>query len=153
MSKDKIFLDVFKGDWNRVCNAYIDHVRGTNSPGFTDFNAQKIDLAEKFVTFYELYLKYKFLPDIKFINNLDKPFWDTLAEMHDFLGSNPYPENREKLDKDRSYNIRYRGVMLIDYLIILSRQKVRFYCLCFVKICLYLIPIFGVIAILINIFK
>lgn len=150
-NKDKNFLTDFKADWNRVCNAYVNYVNGANVPGFADFSAQKNDLAEKFALFYEVYLKYKFLPDVKFINNLDKPFWDTLAEMHDFLGSNPYPHDKNKLDLDRSYNIRYRGIILIDYMIILSNKKVRFYFLSFLRICVYLLPILGLILVIKNI--
>ncbi|TAK95080.1 hypothetical protein EPO05_05215 [Patescibacteria group bacterium] len=143
-SEDSQFLQGFKGDWNRVCNYYINHVSGvTESPGAANYITEKIEAMNKFGRLYEIFLKYKFLPDIKFVNTLDKPFWDTLKDMHDFLGDNPYPQDRT-LQKDASYNVRYRGVMLIDYLEILSRQRGRYWILTLVKLSIYLIPIISV---------
>jgi len=138
---DFTFLDEFKGDWNRTCNYYIDHVVGrTIEYQVGNFVSEKIDTLKKFGRLYETFLKYKFLPDLKFVNVLDKPFWDTLKEMHLFLGENPFPQDRQ-LSKDASYDIRYRGVMLIEYLQILSKQRLRYYLLTIVKISIYLIPI------------
>lgn len=144
-SKDLTFLEEFKANWNRTCNYYIDHVVGSQNNG-ENFVVEKIKTLKDFGKLYEIYLKYKVLPDIKFVNSLDRPFWDTLEGMQKFLGDNPYPTIKAKLDPDASYNIRYKGVLLIEYLEILSRQRVRFYFIQIVKYSIYLLPLVAVIA-------
>lgn len=156
LHEDKVFLENFKGDWNRFCNTYSPRKRTSSWEDVKnenhDFIPLKIKLDEQFGHFYEIYLKHKVLPDIKFINNLDSSYWDTLKDMHAILGENPYPQEREN-SIDKAYDVRYKGIILINYLLELSESLPRFLYYSAVKHAIYLAIPFGLILVIVSIIK
>ena len=162
LDKDFSFLEKFKGDWNRFCNSYKPRARMVAKEKFhaesreESFLPIQVDLGNKFGEFYEIYLKHKFIPDNKFINNLDNSFWKTIQDIHDILGINAYPQKYEN-DPDAAYNVRWRGTLLVSYLQQLSRKPFRYVSILLLKASIYLfIPITllsTIIAIWIQIFK
>lgn len=156
LQKDKAFLANFKGDWNRFCNTYSPRKRTAKWEDIKneghEFIPLKIKLDEQFGHFYEIYLKHKVLPDVKFINNLDISYWDTLKDMHAILGENPYPQERDN-SIDKAYDIRYRGIILINYLLELSESPIRFLYYSVIKHAIYLAIPFGLILIILSIVK
>lgn len=158
LEKDKKFLEQFKGDWNRLCNSYVteanrnpgEYARGRQHDD-APYLPQMVDLGKRYLRLHRIFTKQKILPDPKFSVSTDESFKVTLAKMHDFLSANPYP-TKNKLDPDAAYDIRWRGTMLIDYLIDLSERPGRFLSTSLIRLSIYaLIPIgllSGIIALL-----
>lgn len=149
LSSDKFFLEKFKGNWNRFCNLYKPRKRNISQGEFEierqeeSFIPVKVDLLKDFGRFYEIYLKHKFLPDTKFANKLDTSFSTTVRDMHNILGENPYPQERNN-SIDAAYDVRYRKIILIEYLIRLSSDPYRYIGLLIVRISIYLAAPVGV---------
>lgn len=158
LQSDKEFLNTLKGNWNRFCNLYEPRKRRITKEE-SDVEARKesfvpsqVDLGKDFGRFYEIYLKHKILPDTKFNNNLDSSFSNTITDMFNLLGMNPYPLEKDN-SSDAAYDVRYRGIMLIEYLIRLSDSPYRYIGLSLIRICIYLVVPVGVVAGLIAIWK
>lgn len=156
LDKDLGFLESFKGDWNRFCNSYKPRSRTISDEQFQTerreepFLPIQVDLGNKFGEFYEIYLKHKFIPDNKFINNLDNSFWKTIQDMHDILGINAYPQKYEN-DPDAAYNIRWRGTLLISYMQQLSQKPFRYFGVLLLKMSIYLLVPIGLISAIVAI--
>lgn len=131
ISKDNGFLEQFKGDWNRFCNAYKPSKRHVTKEDLQNSYKEdlqlpiQVKLGKNFGHFYEIYLKYKFIPDNRFFINLDEEFTTTIKLMHNILGINPYPETKDN-NPDEAYNIRWRAIILIEYLQELSNKPLRY---------------------------
>lgn len=154
LENDATFLNKFKEEWNRFCNSYKPRKRILKTPlepSEEPLLPQQAHLAEQFGRFYEIYLKHKFIPDSKFINNLDSAFWKTIQDMHDLLSMNLYPMEKEN-SEDAAYNVRWRGVLLINYLLQLSNNWPRFIGLIIIKITIYLMIPTTLVCYIINTF-
>ena len=131
MDKDGIFIEGYKADWNRFCNTYVPRNRNTTSEDYEIERIQEnslhlqVKLGHEFGRLYETYLKYKFIPDNRFFITLDEEFTTTIKLIHSILGMNPYPQTKDN-DPDEAYNIRWRAIILFDYLQILANNPLRY---------------------------
>ena len=131
-----------------MCNTYVEEVASQRQPRSTQnrrersysepYLPQMVDFGRKYLRLHGIFTKQKILPDPKFTVSIDESYKATLGQMHDFVGANPNPVETE-LSMDAAYNIRWRGVMLIDYLVDLSRRPYRFLSISIVRLSIYLL--------------
>lgn len=157
LKEDISFLEGFKEQWNRLCNLYKPRKRTVSKEQFErerreeSFLPTQVKVGQLYPKLYEIYLKHKFLPDTKFTNVLDGSFVNTLQSMHEFIGINPYPQETDN-SADLAYNIRWKGIILIEYLIILSNKPFRYLGFMLLKLSAYLAVPLVVIKLIIEIF-